>query len=113
MAQQKVARNKRISTLGTMWSTSTMGRTDADGLRSAGLPGRTDVCVTPATCRKGAEERQRGITINIAHVIRDRICQREGDLPGHADYIKNMSRSAAQIEGGSWWGGDGWPSSAP
>ncbi len=38
---------------------------------------------------KAPEEKARGITINIAHV----------DLPGHADYIKNMITGAAQIDG--------------
>src|SRR6266699_1921385 len=38
---------------------------------------------------KAPEERQRGITINTAHV----------DCPGHADYIKNMITGAAQMDG--------------
>ena len=38
---------------------------------------------------KAPEERERGITINTAHV----------DCPGHADYIKNMITGAAQMDG--------------
>src|SRR3989338_6334400 len=38
---------------------------------------------------KAPEERERGLTINIAHV----------ECPGHADYVKNMITSAAQMDG--------------
>ena len=38
---------------------------------------------------KAPEERERGITINTAHV----------DCPGHADYVKNMITGAAQMDG--------------
>jgi elongation factor Tu len=50
---------------------------------------------------KAPEERQRGITISIAHVEyeTDRRHYAHVDMPGHADYIKNMITGAAQIDG--------------
>jgi elongation factor Tu len=50
---------------------------------------------------KAPEERQRGITINIAHVEyqTDHRHYAHVDMPGHADYIKNMITGAAQVDG--------------
>ncbi len=50
---------------------------------------------------KAPEERQRGITINIAHVEyeTDKRHYAHIDCPGHADYIKNMITGAAQMDG--------------
>jgi elongation factor Tu len=50
---------------------------------------------------KAPEERQRGITISIAHVEyqTDRRHYAHVDCPGHADYIKNMITGAAQMDG--------------
>jgi len=50
---------------------------------------------------KAPEEKQRGITISIAHVEyeTDRRHYAHVDMPGHADYIKNMITGAAQIDG--------------
>src|ERR1700744_5934938 len=47
------------------------------------------------------EEKQRGITITIAHVEyeTDKRHYAHVDMPGHADYIKNMITGAAQIDG--------------
>ena len=51
---------------------------------------------------KAPEERERGITINIAHVEyqTDNRHYAHIDCPGHADYIKNMITGAAQMDGG-------------
>jgi len=50
---------------------------------------------------KAPEERERGITINTAHVEyeTERRHYAHIDCPGHADYIKNMITGAAQMDG--------------
>src|SRR5439155_9937238 len=50
---------------------------------------------------KAPEERERGITINTAHVEYEtgRRHYAHVDCPGHADYIKNMITGAAQMDG--------------
>ncbi|HVA69739.1 MAG TPA: elongation factor Tu [Acidimicrobiales bacterium] len=50
---------------------------------------------------KAPEERQRGITISIAHVEYETANRHYAhvDMPGHADYVKNMITGAAQVDG--------------
>lgn len=50
---------------------------------------------------RAPEEAQRGITINIAHVEYETDTRHYAhvDMPGHADYIKNMVTGAAQLDG--------------
>ena len=54
-----------------------------------------------ANIDKAPEERERGITINTAHVeyTTDKRHYAHVDCPGHADYVKNMITGAAQMDG--------------
>jgi len=55
-----------------------------------------------ANIDKAPEERERGITISIAHVEYETENRHYAhvDCPGHADYVKNMITGAAQMDGG-------------
>jgi elongation factor Tu len=55
-----------------------------------------------ANIDKAPEERERGITISIAHVEYETEARHYAhvDCPGHADYVKNMITGAAQMDGG-------------
>ena len=50
---------------------------------------------------KAPEEKERGITISIAHVEYETDARHYAhvDCPGHADYVKNMITGAAQMDG--------------
>ena len=54
-----------------------------------------------ANIDKAPEERERGITINTAHIeySTDKRHYAHVDCPGHADYVKNMITGAAQMDG--------------
>ncbi len=54
-----------------------------------------------ASIDNAPEEKERGITINTAHVEyeTDKRHYAHVDCPGHADYVKNMITGAAQMDG--------------
>ena len=68
--------------------------------KTLGLQGKADF-MDYNMIDKAPEERERGITINTAHVEyeTDKRHYAHVDCPGHADYVKNMITGAAQMDG--------------
>ncbi len=101
MAKAKFERNKPHVNIGTIGhvdhgkTTLTAAITKALGLK--GMADFTDY----ANIDKAPEERERGITINTAHVEYETDARHYAhvDCPGHADYVKNMITGAAQMDG--------------
>src|SRR5438105_14911374 len=102
MAKQKFERSKPHLNVGTMGHID-HGKTTLTAAITKVLHERNpDVAVTAFDeIDKAPEEKQRGITINIAHVEyeTDNRHYAHVDMPGHADYIKNMITGAAQVDG--------------
>ena len=101
MAKAKFERNKPHVNIGTIGHVD-HGKTTLTAAitKTLAMKGGADF-VDYANIDKAPEERERGITINTAHVEyeTDNRHYAHVDCPGHADYIKNMITGAAQMDG--------------
>ena len=101
MAKQKFERTKPHCNVGTIGHVD-HGKTTLTAAITKILAESGGAEVTDyADIDKAPEERERGITINTAHVEyeTDNRHYAHVDCPGHADYIKNMITGAAQMDG--------------
>ena len=97
MAKQKFDRTKPHVNIGTIGHVD-HGKTT---LTAAITKRQSEKFVDYANIDKAPEERERGITINTAHVEYQTATRHYAhvDCPGHADYVKNMITGAAQMDG--------------
>ena len=101
MAKAKFERTKPHVNIGTIGHVD-HGKTTLTAAITKVLALKGDAEFTDyANIDKAPEERERGITINTAHVEyeTDKRHYAHVDCPGHADYIKNMITGAAQMDG--------------
>ena len=101
MAKQKFERTKPHVNIGTIGHVD-HGKTTLTAAitKYLALQGKAEY-TDYSSIDKAPEERERGITINTAHVEyeTDKRHYAHVDCPGHADYIKNMITGAAQMDG--------------
>ena len=101
MAKETFDRSKPHVNIGTIGHVdhgkTTLTAAITTGLAAAGLSEKRDF----ASIDNAPEEKERGITINTAHVEYQTKNRHYAhvDCPGHADYVKNMVTGAAQMDG--------------
>ena len=101
MAKTKFARTKPHVNVGTIGHVD-HGKTTLTAAISKTLSAKGLADFTPFDAiDKAPEERERGITISIAHIEyqSEKRHYAHVDCPGHADYVKNMITGAAQMDG--------------
>ena len=101
MAKQKFDRSKEHVNIGTIGHVD-HGKTTLTAAITKRLAEKGQAKFEDyADIDKAPEERERGITINTAHVEyeTDKRHYAHVDCPGHADYVKNMITGAAQMDG--------------
>ncbi|MHB8263010.1 MAG: elongation factor Tu [Acidimicrobiales bacterium] len=102
MAKKKFERSKPHLNVGTMGHIDHGKTTLTAAITKVLSEQNPDVAFTPfEDIDKAPEEKARGITIQIAHVeyVTPNRHYAHVDMPGHADYIKNMITGAAQVDG--------------
>ena len=104
MAKEKFVRNKphvNIGTIGHVDHGKTTLTAAITKVLATRMPSATNQIVDFDNIDKAPEERERGITINTAHVEYETEKRHYAhvDCPGHADYVKNMITGAAQMDG--------------
>jgi elongation factor Tu len=102
MAKQKFERNKPHLNIGTIGHIDHGKTTLTAAITKVLAESGTGTAATNFDeIDKAPEEKQRGITINSAHVEYETENRHYAhvDCPGHADYVKNMITGAAQMDG--------------
>ena len=101
MAKQKFDRSKPHVNIGTIGHVDHGKTTLTAAITKRQAEKFGGEFVDYANIDKAPEERERGITINTAHVEYQTATRHYAhvDCPGHADYVKNMITGAAQMDG--------------